>query len=155
MARIRVSIVIDASPAAVWNEVRRVERHVDWMADAREIRFTGEQTSGTGTSFDCITRVGPLRTTDRMVITSWREGREIGVRHRGLITGAGRFTLSRIRGDRTRFTWAERLHFPWWLGGPFGAFVGAIVLRRIWRRNLRVLKALIESGRDERSGVIG
>jgi hypothetical protein len=150
MARIRVSTVIDASPAQVWEEVRLIERHVDWMADAEEIRFTSERTTGVGTTFDCLTKVGPIRLTDRMEITSWREGRSLGVDHRGLVTGTGTFTLARIRRDRTRFTWAERLRFPWWLGGPVGGAVGSVVMRRIWKRNLRVLKALVESGRSDR-----
>lgn len=151
MGRIRVSTVIDASPASVWEEVRLIRCHVDWMYDAKEIRFTSEQTSGVGTSFDCITKFGPIRMTDKMTITSWREGREIGVHHRGLVTGIGRFTLSRVRRDRTRFTWVEQLTFPWWMGGPVGGFVGGIVMRRVWRKNLRVLKALVESGRNDRS----
>lgn len=155
MARVRVSIVIDSSPAAVWEEVRRIDRHVDWMAEAHEISFLTERMGGLGTTYDCVTRIGPLRLVDRMTIAAWREGREITIRHRGAIAGTGRFTLSRIRGDRTRLIWIERFRFPWWLGGPAGAFVGAIVLRRLFRRNLRVLKALIESGRDERSGVLG
>jgi len=155
MGRIRVSTVIDASPAEVWEEVRLIERHVDWMADAHEITFTSDTITGVGTTFDCVTRVGPIRVTDRMAITSWREGREIGVAPRGLVTGTGRFTLARVRRDRTRFTWVEHLSYPWWLGGPVGGVVGGFVMRRIWRRNLRVLKALVESGRNERSGVLG
>lgn len=152
MGRIRVSTVIDASPAAVWEEVRLIERHVDWMADASEIRFTSSTRTGVGTTFDCLTKVGPIRLADKMVVTSWREQREIGVTHRGLVTGVGRFTLTRVRRDRTRFTWVEHLTYPWWLGGPVGGFFGGFVLRRIWRRNLRVLKALVESGRNERPG---
>lgn len=70
----------------------------------------------------------------------------MGVRHVGLVTGTGRFTLRRRRGGRTTFTWAERLVVPWRLGGPIGGLVTAVVLRRVWRRNLRNLKAIVETG---------
>ena len=58
----------------------------------------------------------------------------------------GAFTLTPIDlGRRTRFIWAETLVFPWWLGGPVGAFIGGkVVLRSIWKRNLRNLKRLVE-----------
>lgn len=148
MGRIRVSTVIDAPPARVWDEVRHVERHVDWMADAVEIRFTSRRRSGVGTTFDCLTRVGPIRLTDQMEITDWRDGKLMGVRHVGLVTGTGRFTITKVRGGRTRFSWDERLKFPWWMGGPVGGLVGGRVMRQIWKRNLRVLKALVESGRS-------
>ena len=144
MGRIRVSTVIDAPPPDVWDVVRRVERHVDWMADAVAIEFTSATRSGVGTTFDCATKVGPIRLTDRMEITEWRDGRAIGVRHVGLVTGVGRFTLRRARGGRTRFSWDERLTFPWWLGGPVGGVIGGRVMRRIWRGNLRTLKHLVE-----------
>ncbi|HRW37675.1 MAG: SRPBCC family protein [Acidimicrobiales bacterium] len=147
MGRIRVSTTIDAPPSVVWEEVRHVERHVDWMADAVAIEFTSRRRSGVGTTFSCRTKVGPIRLTDEMEITEWRDGKVMGVRHVGLVTGTGRFTLTRARGGRTRFTWDERLRFPWWMGGPVGGVVGGRVMKRIWRRNLTVLKALVESGR--------
>lgn len=147
MGRIRVSTVINASPAAVWEEVRHVDRHVDWMADAESIDFTSPLTSGVGTTFDTVTKVGPIKLTDKMAITQWRDGKELGVRHEGVVTGSGSFTLAHIRRNRTRFTWEEQLTFPWWLGGSIGGVVGGAVMRQIWKRNLRVLKALIESGR--------
>jgi hypothetical protein len=68
----------------------------------------------------------------------------MGIRHVGVVTGTGRFTLRRTVTGRTRFTWQEQLSFPWWLGGRIGGLVGARVLTVIWRRNLRSLKALIE-----------
>lgn len=147
MGRIRVSTIIDAPPARVWDEVRHIERHVDWMADAVAIRFTSPQHAGVGTTFDCRTKVGPVRLTDKMEITDWRDGELMGVRHVGLVTGTGRFTLTKAKRGRTRFTWQERLRFPWWLGGPVGGVVGGRVMRRIWVRNLRTLKHLVEDGR--------
>lgn len=149
MARIKVSATIDASPAEVWDVVRHVDRHVDWMTDAEAIHFTSPRREGKGTTFDCHTRVGPFRLTDRMEITRWRPGRAMGVRHVGLVTGEGAFTLRpvrRSRGDRTRFTWQERLVFPWWMGGPVGGIAGGRVLELVWRRNLLRLKSMIEDG---------
>lgn len=144
MGKVRVSVTIDAPRATVWEEVRHLDRHVLWMADAVAIRFTSRRRSGVGTTFDCDTRVGPIRLVDRMEVVEWTEGRSIGVRHVGVVTGTGRFRLRRARGGRTRFTWEERLRYPLWLGGPVGGVVGDRVMGLIWRRNLRTLKALVE-----------
>ena len=146
VARIRVSTVIDAPPSVVWRAIEDVGSHVEWMEDAVAIRFLTGQRQGVGTRFECDTRVGPFRLTDVMELTEWRPRRTMGVRHVGLVTGTGRFELRRVRGGRTRFRWRERLVFPWWMGGPFGAAVGGEVLRVIWKRNLRNLKVRVERG---------
>jgi hypothetical protein len=138
--RIRVSTVIDAPLATVWADLRNIASHVEWMQDAVAIRFTSERREGVGTSFECDTRVGPFRLRDTMVVTEWEPERAMGIRHEGVVTGVGRFTLRRRGRRRTRFTWTERLTFPWWLGGPAGALVGGQVLRVVWRRNLAGLR---------------
>lgn len=147
MSRITVSTLVDAPPATVWEAVRDVGSHVEWMQDAVAITFTSASTTGVGTTFDCDTQVGPFRLTDHMEITEWSPGRAMGVRHVGLVTGSGTFRLKpRARGRRTRFVWTERLSFPWWMGGPIGSFVATPVFRHIWRTNLRNLKAVVERG---------
>jgi hypothetical protein len=143
--KVRVCTTIDVPPAVLWRRLERVEEHVEWMADAREITFTGPRRRGVGTEFDCLTVVGPLRTVDRMTVTEWEPRRAMGIVHRGAVTGQGRFTLRRRGRGRTRFCWSERLTFPWWMGGPVGAFAAKPVLRRVWRRNLRTLKRLAEA----------
>ncbi len=152
MGRIRVSTAIHASPASVWEVVRHVGDHVHWMADAEAIRFTSVRTSGVGTTFDCETRVGPIRLTDRMEITEWVEGRAMGVRHVGMVTGTGRFTLAPAPGGDTVFAWEERLVFPWWMGGPVGGVVGGLLLRLVWTRNLSALKRIVETTPSRASG---
>jgi len=143
--KIRVGIMIDAPPADTWRVVEQIERHVDWMADAESITFIGSQTRGEGTAFDCVTKVGPIRLTDRMTVIEWERGKLVGIEHRGVVTGRGRFTLRRRRRGRTLFTWNERLRFPWWMGGPVGALAAKPVLRWIWRRNLLRLKTIVEA----------
>jgi hypothetical protein len=142
---ITVSIDIAAPVAAVWDELELVETHVEWMADAEAIHFVGDQTRGVGTRFICATKVGPLRLSDEMEITVWEPPAEMGVEHRGVVTGRGSFKLVPIDLERRcRMIWSETLSFPWWMGGPIGSRVGAAVLRQIWRRNLSAFRRLVD-----------
>jgi len=147
VSQISVSIDIDATPAQVWAVVEPVERHIDWMHDAVAIRFTSEQTRGVGTTFLCDTKVGPIKLVDAMEITAWEPEQRMGVRHTGIVTGEGEFTLTPIDlGRRTRFTWTESLKFPWYLGARLGERIGGqVVMKAIWRRNLKNLDRLVES----------
>ena len=147
MVRIRVAVEIARPPADVWSVVEPIERHVDWMADAVEIRFTGASTRGVGTTFECDTKVGPITLTDVMTITEWEPPRSMGVRHSGVVSGTGIFVLEPIDlGRRTRFIWTEDLTFPWFLGGQVGAIAGGrAIMGRIWARNLARLKSLLEN----------
>jgi carbon monoxide dehydrogenase subunit G len=140
---ISVGVTIAAPPDVVWRTVEQVERHVDWMADAESITFVGPTTRGPGTTFDCVTRIGPLRTVDRMRVTQWEPGRVLAIEHEGVVRGSGRFELV-AAGCSTRFTWTESLRFPWWMGSRAGAFVASPLLRRIWRANLVRLKHIVE-----------
>lgn len=142
----RVARDLRATPERVWAVLEPIERHVDWMADAASIVFDGPLRRGVGTRMWCVTEVGPIRLLDHMEITAWEPGRSMGVRHVGVVTGEGRFELTPIdRGRATRFSWTETLRFPWWLGGPVGAWLGRPVLRHIWRRNLTALATLVEA----------
>ena len=142
---IRCDERIEAPPATVWADIERIETHPDWMADALRIDFETAQHRGVGTGLVCLTRVGPLRTHDRLVVTEWDPERAMSIEHRGAVRGVGRFTLTPA-GDATRFGWEETLRFPWWLGGPFGERAAAPILARVWRANLARLRLRFESG---------
>jgi hypothetical protein len=146
VTEISVSADFDAAPSSVWRVLEPIERHVDWMADAKAITFVTSQRRGVGTRFTCVTAIGPLRVDDHMEVTEWEPERAMGVRHDGLVSGTGRFELVPLDdGRRTRFSWREELRFPWWLGGRLAAALGgAAVLRRVWRGNLSRLRRLVE-----------
>lgn len=149
MSTIKVKELVEAPLDTVWAELADIPSHVHWMADAASLSFLDEQREGIGTTFDCVTTIGPLKTTDRMVITDWRPRQAIGVRHVGAVTGEGGFSLRRsLRHPRSQtvVTWKETLHFPWYLGGPVGSMLAKPVLRYVWRRNLRRLAARITGG---------
>jgi len=140
MTRIRVTTLIDATVDEVWDDIRHIDRHVEWMADADEIRITTESIEGTGVRFECDTRVGPFRMTDHMEVTGWTDRRSIAVKHVGIVTGEGEFVITPVGDLAVEFAWRETLRFPWWMGGPVGGLFGGVVFRLIWMRNLRSLR---------------
>jgi carbon monoxide dehydrogenase subunit G len=143
VANITQSVFIAAPIEVVWKEAANLPSHVEWMADAESIEFLSDLRAGVGVRMKVETAVGPLHTSDLMEVIEWVEKRTIGVRHTGLVRGSGRFELAPVAGG-TRFTWTERLTFPWYLGGALTAIFAKPVLGWIWRRNLRGLKARIE-----------
>jgi len=144
MTRIVTSAVIAATPAAVWQIASDFAVQPDWMHDAHTIRFVSAQTSGVGVVMDCVTGIGPIRLSDRVEVTQWVEGRTIAIRHRGLVSGTGRFTIEPDQAG-TRFTWSEDLRFPWRLGGPVAGAAARPVLAAIWRRDVSRLRMLVEA----------
>lgn len=144
MSTIEVSVEIRAPLEAVWAAAADLGSHTEWMADAESITFITARQRGLGTRMEVATRIGPLRTKDVMEVTEWEDRRRIGVRHTGLVTGQGAFELEETDPATTRFTWRERLTFPWYLGGPLIARVAAPVLGAVWKRNLKRLKSRLE-----------
>lgn len=142
--RIHLCVTIGASVEAVWAAVEDIGTHTRWMTDAESITFVTEWRTGVGTEFDCLTRVGPFRTVDRMTVTEWEPGAVMGIEHRGLVTGRGRFTLRAAGAGITEFCWTEELTFPLHFGGAVGETIARPVFLRLWTANLRRLRDLVE-----------
>jgi hypothetical protein len=141
---IRVCATIGAPLDVVWHAIEHIETHTEWMQDAVRITFESEQREGVGTAFACLTRIGPLSTTDHFVVTRWDPPTLMAIEHRGAVKGDADFELRAIDAAHTEFCWEERLRFPWWLAGPVGEQVGRPVLRHVWRGNVERLKAVVE-----------
>ena len=141
MATIGVSTVVPAEPAVVWDDLRHINRHTEWMSDAESIRFLTDATEGVGARFECVTRLGPVRLVDRMEVTDWRVTQVMGIRHQGVVSGAGTFRLTPRPAPggevHTQFEWTEALRFPGGWAAPVGAGAARLVLRAVWTRNLR------------------
>lgn len=142
-----VSVTIPAPPDEVWDDIADIASHSEWMTDAESIRFLSTGRAGTGTRIEVATRVGPFRLRDVMEFTTWDPPHTMGIRHQGLVSGTGTFTLvgdDSPGGAQTRFLWEERLRFPWYLGGRLTAHAAVPVLGYIWKRNLDHLAARFE-----------
>jgi Polyketide cyclase / dehydrase and lipid transport len=144
--RVTIAVTVHVAPEVLWDELSALERHVDWMRDARSIQFVGPSRRGVGTRFVCDTRVGPLRTRDTMTVTDWDPPRLLGIRHEGLVGGHGQMRLRPLdRAGATELVWDETLWFPWWLGGALAGRAAAPVLRRLWQGNLAALRRRVEA----------
>ena len=142
--RIEVSILINKPLDVVWNEVKVMEDHVKWMEDAVKIDILSENNSGLDTKMNVLTKVGPISLNDIITVTEWKEKESIGVIHEGIVTGKGVFYLTKVDENTTKFKWVETLNFPFYLGGPVGEVFGGLILKLIWKKNLKNLKEIIE-----------
>ena len=131
--RIETSIIINKPLDAVWQEVKVMENHVNWMEDAVKIDILSENNSGIDTKMNVLTKVGPVKLTDIITVTEWKEKESIGVIHEGIVTGEGIFYLTALNESQTEFRWEETLKFPIYLGGVIGEFFGSYVLKYIWK----------------------
>ena len=141
--RTTVEIKIDAPIEAVWAAAIDFASHPDWQPDAISVEFETDQREGPGTVLLVESRVGPLRTIDRLTITGIEEPHLISVNHIGAVSGNATWQLAET-GSGTLFRWTEELHFPWFFGWILGEAIAKPILKRFWNRNLRNLKRRIE-----------
>jgi len=77
------------------------------------VEVTSDIREGVGTSIAAFTGIGKLGIMDHMTVTSWNPPTICDVVHTGaIIKGTGRFELTALSGNSTRFDWSEEILAP-------------------------------------------
>jgi uncharacterized membrane protein len=143
---ISVAIDIDAPPEAIWPHLVDWENLPRWMREARDIRVVGPVREGVGVEAEAQVRIAGLRSTDRVRVTRWEPPAILELAHLGWVKGSGYMELTPL--DRgTHVFWREELLPPWGILGAIGLRMLAPLMRRIFARDLRILRDLVESER--------
>jgi carbon monoxide dehydrogenase subunit G len=141
---IEVLDTMPGPPEVVWELLTDWEHQGDWMLEASRFEVIGEQREGVGVEAKATVRIGGLRTRDRIRVSMWEPPRILVIDHVGWVKGAGEIQLVPIR-EGTRMRWRETLFAPRLLGpvGRVGLRAFAPMMRRIFQRDLRVLRSLV------------
>lgn len=140
-----MSIRIARDPALVWPYLVDWEHLDRWMLEARDFRVIGSQREGIGVEAETTVRIAGISTRDRIRISRWEPPWVLEMEHLGWVKGTGYMEL--LPDDRgTKLFWRESLVPPWGWLGAIGMRLMAPFMRRIFQRDLRELRDLVERG---------
>jgi len=109
---IAMSLVIAAPIEKVWASLADWESQGNWMLQTT-VEVTSDIREGVGTTIAAFTGVGKFGVMDHMQVTNWEPPFICDVLHTGkIIKGTGRFQLSAITPQSTRFDWSEEILAP-------------------------------------------
>jgi hypothetical protein len=145
---IEVSARLSVRGRRVWGVISDLSSNPEWMTDVKSVRFTGSKHEGTGTTFDCDTRLFGKTSTDHLLVTQWVDGSQIMVTHQGMFTGHGTLSISEHGDGTCTVTRSERIVFPWYLAGPVGELVAKPAIQSVWHYDMLSLKDLCEDTPD-------
>jgi carbon monoxide dehydrogenase subunit G len=141
-------------PEVVWELITDWEHQDDWMLEASEFVVTSGRREGVGVEAEATIRIGVITTRDRVRVSAWEPNRRLTIEHRGWVSGTGDIHLTPIGSGLTHVFWREALDPPL---GPLGS-AGLRALRpligHLFRRDLRVLAALVRA-RTRATGTVG
>jgi hypothetical protein len=117
---IGLSLNLPCSAQRAWDEITDWNNQGAWMLQT-SVWLTSEIENGPGTEIAAFTgpfhklfpRLKFLGVLDTMVVTNWQPPHICDVVHTGkIIKGTGRFQLSAINENTTRFDWSEEILTP-------------------------------------------
>ena len=109
---LRITINLPCSQERAWAAIADWESQGEWMLQTT-VEVTSEIREGVGTTIAAFTGIGKFGVMDHMVVTSWQPPYICDVVHTGkIIKGTGRFQLSAIDENTTRFDWSEEILTP-------------------------------------------
>jgi len=139
---IAMSLVIDVPIEKVWAALADWESQSEWMLQTT-VEVTSDIREGVGTSIAAFTGIGKLGIMDHMTVTSWNPPTICDVVHTGaIIKGTGRFELTALSDNSTRFDWSEEILAPraiFLLIAP-GLYAGVRISLSALRRQLQQRK---------------
>jgi carbon monoxide dehydrogenase subunit G len=141
---IEVRETLPGPPDVVWGLITDWEHQDDWMLEASGFEVTGDRREGVGVEVEATVRIAGIRTRDRIRVSMWEPPRLLVIEHLGWVKGTGEIQLAPIT-EGTRMRWVETLFPPPRLGsfGRAGLRTLAPLMRRVFRRDLRVLQSLV------------
>lgn len=141
---IEMAVEIAAPPEVVWSWLVDWEHLDRWMLEASDFAVIGSQREGVGVVAEATVRIAGISTRDRVHVSRWEPPAWLEIRHGGWVSGSG-LMHCRPAPAGTYLWWRETLVPPW---GPLGA-AGLTALKPVmgwvFRRDLRVLKSLVEA----------
>jgi uncharacterized protein YndB with AHSA1/START domain len=151
---IEVADTMPGPPEVVWALITDWEHQDDWMLEASGFEVTSPHREGVGVEARATVRIAGIRTRDSVRVSMWEPPRMLVIDHLGWVKGSGEIQMAPIR-EGTRMRWRETLFAPKALGplGRFGLRIAAPLMRRLFRRDLRVLQSLVRlRSADDASG---
>jgi Polyketide cyclase / dehydrase and lipid transport len=139
-----MSIRIGRRPEAVWPFLVDWERLDRWMREAGDFRVLGEQREGVGVEAETTVRIAGISTRDRIRVSRWEPPWILELQHVGWVEGTGYMELARAERGSQLF-WREELIPPWGIFGRIGMRAVSPLMRRVFRRDLRLLRELVEA----------
>lgn len=139
------SIVIRADQRTVFDYVSAWDKQSDWivLTTVKELSSSVPQLD---TVLLAVTKLGPFKVADTMVVTEWQPYKRIVVEHTGrIILGKGVFTVQKITNDTCEFVWQEITPVPFGFVGRVGLFFVTPIMKTLFGRSLHNLKRNIES----------
>src|SRR5919106_3841778 len=136
--------VVDLMPGPreiVWELITDWEHQDDWMLEASDFLVTSEHREGFGVEARATVRIGGIRTRDRVRVSVWEPPERLVIDHLGWVRGRGDIRLTAADPD-TLVVWLETLRAPLGIVGYLGLRLFVPLMRRAFRRDLRVLRGL-------------
>lgn len=141
--KIETEINIEAPPEVVWKYLVDWEGLERWMLEGKGFRVTSAEREGVGVTAEATIRIAGVSTHDAVRVSRWEPPHLLEIEHYGWVSGSGMMRCRSMKSG-THLFWRETLLPPW---GPVGAVGLAFfkpILRRIFGRDLKMLKSLVE-----------
>lgn len=142
---IRLSRIMPGPAPVVWDLITDWENQGDWMLEASDFVVLTEQREGVGVVAEATVKIAGISTRDKVRVTGWEAERRLKIAHEGWVSGEGELILTGLTDGRTRLDWIETLNPPWGAIGAIGIRATVPAMRRIFKRDLRVLESLVRA----------
>ena len=138
---LEMSELLPGPPEVVWELITDWEHQDDWMLEASDFEVISEQRAGIGVRAEATIKIAGIKTRDEVRVVAWEPPKLLSIEHLGWVSGRGVLHLTPVA-EGTHIYWREELKPPLGILGALGMTLFAPVMRRIFKRDLRILAAL-------------
>jgi len=138
------NIEICAKPKAIFQYVSDWEKQSEWILFTKVKLLKGAPQQKDPLLL-AITKIGPIKVQDTMVVTDWQPFERVVVEHTGrMVLGKGVFTIKKISNDVSSFTWQEITPIPFGIVGRICLVFVKPLLNFLFNASLKKLKNNVE-----------